>query len=215
MRFEFLFLDEANPDFSANNFPIQMTTRPTLKAFISYARDDEKYFEVLVKGLKQHSRLSKIFNCELWDDREILAGDKMARTNPAASSGVRLCPAFHQCRILHSSYIEKHEYGEFLQKAKGRKRFLVLIRKLRAIVMTAVLNYVITEDLAGRRVAAGSPWAVCLLHHRWGLKPLLFLLFEAQLRLSFQRVLRSSLSRRPSSSRSTPIRVPEPGGTQV
>lgn len=70
-----------------------MTTRPTLKAFISYARDDEKYFEVLVKGLKQHSRLSKIFNWELWDDREILAGDKMANKSSSKFRGATL-PCF-------------------------------------------------------------------------------------------------------------------------
>lgn len=122
----------------ANNFPIQMTTRPTLKAFISYARDDEKHFEVLVNGLKQHSHLSTIFDWELWDDRQILAGEKW---HDQIQQQVRECDFALLCvsaGFFNSSYIKKHEYGEFLKKAKGRKRFTFFPVLVKTCKFTAV-----------------------------------------------------------------------------
>lgn len=45
-----------------------------LKGFISYARKDEHYFNLIKEGLRVHGKNSKLIDSDLWHDRKILAG---------------------------------------------------------------------------------------------------------------------------------------------
>lgn len=101
-----------------------------IKAFISYAHKDKRYFKLLVDGLKSHSKQSKVFNWDIWDDRQILLGHGWYNEIQKAIEECDFAILFISPDFMNSEFCTTEELGEFikLNKEKGFLFFPILIR---------------------------------------------------------------------------------------
>ncbi|WP_020531248.1 TIR domain-containing protein [Flexithrix dorotheae] len=106
-----------------------MTSKTNVKAFISYAHKDRKYFKALVEGLKVHSKNSIHFNWEIWDDREIVLGEEWDEQIQQEVKKCDFAVLLISANFLSSPYIKKDEFENFVlrQKNDGFLFFPVLI----------------------------------------------------------------------------------------
>lgn len=97
----------------------------TLKAFISYSHKDETYFELLVEGLKQHSKESKTFEWDSWDDRRILVGEDWYEAIDNAIDQCNMALLLISANFFASGFIKKNEFEKIIEKAKDQGFLIV------------------------------------------------------------------------------------------
>ena len=90
------------------------------KAFISYAHDDKAYFDILLPGIKKHS---KNYDWKIWEDSQIPFGkfwhEEIVKQIHDCDFAILLVSS----SFLYSEYISKVEFNLFLKK-KDREKFL-------------------------------------------------------------------------------------------
>jgi len=107
-----------------------MTEKINIKAFISYSHKDKFYFTQFVNGLKSHSKLSKLFNWEFWDDREIIIGIEWHEQIQAQIKECDFAILLISADFLSSEYVNTDEIANFLKenKERGFLFFPILVR---------------------------------------------------------------------------------------
>ena len=100
-----------------------------LKSFISYSNEDEKYLELIVEGLKKHSKDSKIFDWNFWDDRKISIGENWYEIIEREIFDSNFALLLISANFLASRFIKHEEFSRFLEKNReeGFLIFPVLI----------------------------------------------------------------------------------------
>lgn len=90
--------------------------RIPIKVFISYAHDDEHFFEVFKAGLNKHLFTSPRYDFGVWDDSKILPGlkwDDEIQNRLAESDLAILCVS---AGFLGSEYVKIKEFGNLIKK---------------------------------------------------------------------------------------------------
>ncbi len=90
-----------------------------LKGFISYAHDDEQYFNLIKEGLRKHGSQSAIIDSDLWQDEKILLGYPWHETIQEQIIGCDFAVFLVSASFLSSKYIIKHEFKNFLERQEN------------------------------------------------------------------------------------------------
>lgn len=93
--------------------------------FISYAQDDEDYFQLFTKELKKHTINSKKVEWDTWTDQDILIGSDW---NKAIQDKVEACDfalLLVSASFMSSEYIKNKEFSKFVNR-KTTDGFLFL-----------------------------------------------------------------------------------------
>lgn len=95
----------------------------TLKAFISYARADKIYFNLIKRGIAMHSNGVSI-DWDIWEDTQIPVG---CDWNEFIEEKVKSCDfaiLLISGNFLYSEYIKEHELKEFIIRCCGGDFFI-------------------------------------------------------------------------------------------
>ena len=90
--------------------------KPEIKYFISYAHNDNAFFEVFKKGINTHLRNSGQFNFISWDDSEIPAGSHWHEVIQKSLSKSKLAILCVSGNFLNSEYIRSNEFEVIAEK---------------------------------------------------------------------------------------------------
>ncbi len=89
-----------------------------MKGFISYARKDKDYFDLIVDGIKSHSAGKKIIEWELWSDNAIEIGADWHQTIQSKLEECEFAILLLSANFFASAYIRNHEFPEFIRRKK-------------------------------------------------------------------------------------------------
>jgi hypothetical protein len=101
-----------------------MNDKKTIKGFISYAHNDDRYYNVFIEALKKNLKNSKDFKWDLWDDQRIQVGciwDEEIQQNLEISD---IAIFLVSSNFISSNYIEKKEFENLVNKWGGKKVLL-------------------------------------------------------------------------------------------
>jgi hypothetical protein len=87
--------------------------------FISYAREDKRYFDHFLKLLKGHSK--DLWN--IWTDKEIPMGEDWFNTIKENVETCDFAILVVSPNFLQSDFIRDYELGEFMKKVEQEKNF--------------------------------------------------------------------------------------------
>lgn len=93
--------------------------KPEIKYFISYAHNDNAFFQVFKKGINTHLHNSGRYNFVAWDDSEIPVGSQWheeIQGNLGRSQLAILCVSGN---FLNSEYIRTNEFKVLMEKFPG------------------------------------------------------------------------------------------------
>ncbi len=93
--------------------------KPEIKYFISYAHNDNAFFQVFKKGINTHLHNSGRYNFIAWDDSEIPVGSQWheeIQGNLGRSQLAILCVSGN---FLNSEYIRTNEFKVLMEKFPG------------------------------------------------------------------------------------------------
>jgi hypothetical protein len=94
-----------------------MKDKTQLNAFISYAHEDRIYFDLLLDGLKRHSKYMPI-GWKIWEDTQIPVS---VNWHDFIQNEVETCDfaiLLISSNFLYSKYIKQHELGKFLKRER-------------------------------------------------------------------------------------------------
>lgn len=92
--------------------------RGKLKGFVSYAHKDDPYSELLINGLKNHLRESKIIDPNLWYDRLIDIGEEWNKTIQEQIKKCDFAILLLSINFLNSAFIKEKEFLQFLKRSE-------------------------------------------------------------------------------------------------
>ncbi|MCD4773082.1 MAG: toll/interleukin-1 receptor domain-containing protein [Bacteroidales bacterium] len=120
--------DSIELETKINNSNKNVNEKGPIKAFISYAHEDEDFRINLRKHLKSLERRNLI---EVWDDREIVASDEWREEIKKALRNCQLALLLISIDFINSDFINDQELNEFLRKRKdeGLKIVPIIIRE--------------------------------------------------------------------------------------
>jgi hypothetical protein len=102
----------------ANQVAIELTEmrdgKPVIRYFVSYAHQDRKLKDELLKRLKARLAIAKEYYFDLWDDGEILAGERWHEQIQAGVAHCQFGLLLVSPDFLGSSYIKDHELPAFV-----------------------------------------------------------------------------------------------------
>jgi hypothetical protein len=93
--------------------------KPEIKYFISYAHNDNAFFEVFKKGINTHLRNSGRYNFIAWDDSEIPVGSQWHEVIQDSLSKSGLAILCVSGSFLNSEYIRSNEFEVIINKFPG------------------------------------------------------------------------------------------------
>jgi hypothetical protein len=105
----------------------------TLKIFISYAHDDQLYFQAFLKEVRLAASSSLQFSWQLWEDHQLVIGKEWHKLIQKSISEVDAAILLVSNGFLSSEYIRQHEFEVLLQRKReeGFLFFPVLFRPCR------------------------------------------------------------------------------------
>ncbi|MBL7826659.1 MAG: toll/interleukin-1 receptor domain-containing protein, partial [Saprospiraceae bacterium] len=89
------------------------------KIFISYAQNDVVYFNLLKDGLDNHTKHSKNLLWEVWDNTQVRPGENWHEVIQEKITGCDCVILLISSNFLYSEYIEKQEFGRFIQRQES------------------------------------------------------------------------------------------------
>lgn len=93
-----------------------MSERKTVKLFVSYSHDDESYFSVFNDGFLKVVGNAKIFDWEIWTDKNIHVGTFWDTEIQSNVQGCDVAILLVSVGFMSSKYIKEKEYEEFIQR---------------------------------------------------------------------------------------------------
>lgn len=95
-----------------------MSAKATVKFFVSYAHDDHKKKEEFLKALGTRMKNSKLYNFELWTDRQLLSGEDWRSEIELALELCELGMLLVSQNFLASTFIVDEELPTFVKCEK-------------------------------------------------------------------------------------------------
>ena len=96
-----------------------MSEKEKVKLFISYAHGDKEEVTELMMLLKLNFKLSKLFDYEIWQDGELLLGDKFHTEITAAAEHCDFGLLMTSLSFLNSQYINDYELPPLVSNDKA------------------------------------------------------------------------------------------------
>jgi hypothetical protein len=90
--------------------------KPDIKYFISYAHNDNAFFQVFKKGINTHLHNSGRYNFTAWDDSEIPGGSQWHEEIQGNLSRSQLAILCVSGNFLNSEYIRTNEFKVLMEK---------------------------------------------------------------------------------------------------
>jgi len=104
--------------------PTKMQTNKAYKAFLSYARKNQFYFDVFKDRLETHIKHSGVQLSEIWVDEDIPQGTDWDATIKAKLEEVDLAILLVSPDFLASDYIKNTEFEAFLRRSQAGELLL-------------------------------------------------------------------------------------------
>ncbi|MCX7112806.1 MAG: toll/interleukin-1 receptor domain-containing protein [Proteobacteria bacterium] len=95
-----------------------------IKAFVSYAHTDYLYFDLLLNGIKRHSKQFRI-DWDIWEDTRIPIGSQWDELIKNRVISCNLAILLISSNFLYSEYIDQNELSIFIERSKNDKDLVV------------------------------------------------------------------------------------------
>jgi hypothetical protein len=97
---------------------------PQIKIFVSYSHEDELYFDLLLKGIKKHSK-SLNFNWDVWEDTKLPIGEEWHDFIQEKVACCDVAMLMISANFFNSDYINQYELENFLRRKSTKNDIII------------------------------------------------------------------------------------------